>query len=177
MNVRNPSRSAGVPGRTIRLLALAENPRTRWTDGHVDLPFPGEEDDLQGFACFRYDAELENDQVSPEVLLTRPQSMQAEGTIVGIFKIENLPRKATFRTKIGFLKEEDHTDGAEFKVFVSGDPSFFAAKRCVYDGRMDELVLDLGRFSEQDVEIILQVRALEPLTRHLAVWVDPRVEW
>jgi hypothetical protein len=100
-----------------------------------------------------------------------------DGLIVGIFKIENLPQKATFKTAVGFLKEEDHTDAAEFSIFVNKDPSFFAAERCFYDGRTDDLVLDLGRYSGQDVEIVLQVHALSTLTRHLAVWVDPRIEW
>lgn len=177
VNVRRPSSSAGVPERIIHLLPLAENTQTRWTDGHVDLPFPGEEDDLRGFACFRYDAVLEDDQVLSEVLLTRPQSLEEDALIVGIFRIENLPRKAAFKTTVGFLKQEDQTDGAEFRVFVNKDPSFFTAERCFYDGRTDELILDLGRYSGQDVEIVLQVHVLATLTRHLAVWVDPRIEW
>lgn len=177
VNVRSPSRSAGVPGRIIHLLPLAENTQTRWTDGYVDLPFPGEEDDLKGFACYRFDAVLEDDQVYSKVLLTRPQSWEEDALIVGIFRIENLPRKATFKTTIGFLKQEDQTDGVEFRIFVNKDPSFFAAERCFHDGRMDNLILDLGRYSGQDVEIVLQVHALSTLTRHLAVWVDPRIEW
>lgn len=177
VNVRSRSSSAGVPKRIIDLLPLAENIQTRWTNGYVDLPFPGEEDDIRSFVCYRYDAVLEDDQVYAKVLLTRPQLWDEDGSIIGIFKIETLPQKATFKTTIGFLKEADHTDGAEFKVFVNKDPSFFAAERCFYDGRMDDLVLDLGRFSGQDVEIVLQVHVLTALTRHLAVWVDPRIEW
>jgi hypothetical protein len=177
VNVRSRSSSVGGPKRKIDLLPLAENSQTRWTNGHVDLPFPGEEDDIRSFACFRYDAVLEDDQVYAKVLLTRPQSWDEFGSIIGIFKIENLPQKATFKTTIGFLKEVDQTDAAEFKVFVNKDPSFFAAERCFYDGRMDDLVLDLGRYPGQDVEIVLEVHVLTALTRHLAVWVDPRIEW
>jgi hypothetical protein len=177
VNVRSPSSSAGAPERIIDLLSLAENHQTRWTNGYVDLPFPGEEDDIGSFTCYRHDAVLEDDQVYAKVLLTRPQSGDEGGSIVGIFKIENLPQKAAFKTRIGFLQEPDQTDGAEFRVFVNQDPSFFAAERSFYDGRLDDLVLDLGRYSGQDVEIVLQVHVLATLTRHLAVWVDPRIEW
>ena len=81
------------------------------------------------------------------------------------------------RAKVGFLLQTDRTDSAEFKVFVKGDPSDFASKLCFYDGRLDELVLDLERYAGKDVELVLQVRVLDTVTRHLAVWVDPRIEW
>ncbi len=177
VNVRLPSGPVGTPERAIHLLPLAESTPTRWTDGTIDLPFPGQEDDIRGFVCYLDGALLEDDQVYPRVLLTRPKLMEANAAIIGIFKLGNLPRNAVFRTKVGFLKEEDRTDSADFKVFVSGDPSGVAAQRSFYDGRLDDLALDLGRFSGQDVEIVLEVRALETLTRHLAAWVDPHIEW
>jgi hypothetical protein len=177
VNVRSRPGLAGAPGRMIDLLPLAENSRTRWTNGYVELHFPGEEDDLRSFVGYRYDAVLEDDQVYAKVLLARPQSWDEQASIIGIFKIENLPQKATFKTTIGFLKEADNTDAAEFKVFVNKDPSFFAVQRCLYDGRLDDLILGLGRYAGQDVEIVLQVHALSTLARHLAVWVGPRIEW
>ena len=175
--VKSPSRPAGFPTRIIDLLPLAENMNTRWANGYVDLPFPGEEEDVRGFAGYRYDALLEDNKVYPKVLLTHPESRDEYGFVVGIFKIENLPEKATFKTAIGFLKEANHTEGAEFKVFVNNDPSFYAAERCYYDGRLDDLALDLGKCSGQDIEIVLQVHVLNTSTQDLAVWVDPRIEW
>jgi len=175
--VKRPSRSVGLPKRMISLLPLAENGNTRWANGYVDLPFPGEEDDFRGFACYRYDALLEDNKIYSKVILTRPESRDEYGLVVGIFKIENLPEKATFKTTIGFLKEANQTIGAEFKVFVNNDPSFYTAERCYYDGRLDDLALYLGRYSGQDVEIVLQVHVLNTSTQDLAVWVDPRIEW
>jgi len=175
--VKKPSRSTGSTKKIISLLPLAESVNTRWANGYVDLPFPGEEDDFRGFACYRYDALLEDNKVYSKVLLTHPESRDENGLVVGIFKIENLPEKATFKTTIGFLKEANQTDGAEVKAFVNNDPSFYAAERCYYDGRLDDLALYLGRYSGQDVEIILQVRVLNTSTRDLVVWVDPRIEW
>jgi hypothetical protein len=177
VDVRNPSKPAPNPARTIALLPLAEDPRTRWTDGYLNLPFQGEEEGLQAFVCYRYDADLENDEYARQVLLTRPRSMEAGASLIGIFDIRNLPRQARFRAKVGFLLQTDRTDSAEFKVFVNEDPSDFAAKLCFYDGRLDELALDLERYAGKDVELVLQVRVLDTVTRHLAVWVDPRIEW
>jgi hypothetical protein len=177
VNVKSPSTPVGMPERAIHLMPLAESPSTRWTDGTIDLPFPGQEDGIRGFVCTQDDALLEDDQVYPRVLLTRPKLMEADASIIGIFKLENLPRNAVFRTNVGFLKEEDRTDSADFKVFVSRDPSLVEVRRGFYDGRLDDLALDLSRYYGQDVEIVLEVRALETLTRHLAVWVDPRIEW
>ncbi len=175
--VRKAPRSAGLPGKIIKLLPLAENVNTQWANGYVDLPFPGEESDFRGFAGYRYDALLEDDKKYSQVLLMRPQLRDEFGLILGIFRIENLPAKATFRTRIGFLKEASQTDGAEFRVFVKKDPSFYEAKRCYYDGRLDDLALYLGRYAGQKVDVVLQVHVLYTSTQDLAVWIDPRIEW
>ncbi len=177
ISVKGPSSSSGSPKRIMSLLPLAENVSTRWADGYVALPFPGQEDDLGSFACFRLDALLEDDKVYSKVILTHPQWRGDIGLIVGILKIENLPEKATFRTSMGFLKEANQTDGAEFRVFVDKDPSFYASERCEFDGRLDDLTLDLGRYSGQDVDLVLQVRFLNTAAPNLAAWVNPRIEW
>jgi hypothetical protein len=177
VDVRNPVKPAPKPARTIALLPLAEDPRTRWTDGYLNLPFQGEEEGIRAFVCYRYDADLENGEYSPQVLLTRPRSMEAGASVIGVFDLRDLPRAARFRAKVGFLLQTDLTDSADFKVFVNGDPSDFASKLCFYDGRLDELTLDLERYAGKDIELVLQVRVLDTVTRHLAVWVDPRIEW
>jgi len=169
-------RAKGLQGTVIDLIPLAERESTQWANGYNDLPFPGEENDFRGFACYQYDSLLEDDKVYSKVLLTHPQIRDEIGLIVGIFKIENLPEKATFKTKVGFLKGADQTDGAEFRVFVKKDPSFYAAQRCYYDGRLDDLAIYMGRYAGQEVEIVLQVRVLFTPTQDLAVWVDPRIE-
>ena len=169
-------RAAGLPGTIIDLIPLAENENTQWANGYVALSFPGEEDDFRGFACYQYDSLLEDDQVYPKVLLTHPEVRNEFGLIVGIFKIENLPEKATFKVKVGFLKRANQTDGAEFRVFVKKDPSLYVAERCYYDGCLDDLALYLGRYAGQEVEIVLQVHVLYTSTQDLAVWVDPRIE-
>jgi len=169
-------RAEGLPGTVIDLISLAESENTQWANGYNVLPFPGEEDDFRGFACYQYDSLLEDDKVYSKVLLTHPQVRDEIGLIVGIFKIENLPEKATFKTKVGFLKGADQSDGAEFRVFVKKDPSFYAARRCYYDGQLDDLALHLGKYAGQDVEIVLQVRVLFTAAQDLAVWVDPRIE-
>lgn len=177
ITVRKPSTVARGSVRTLDLLRLAEDPRTRWTDGTIDLTFPGEEDGLRTFACTRYDADLEDGSRADRVLLTRPRPTEAGAFVVGVFDLRDLPGGSAFRARVGFLSQPDETDSAEFRVFVAADPSRFAARLCFYDGRLDELVLDLDRYAGEDIELVLQVRALEPAARHLAVWIDPRVVW
>jgi len=143
----------------------------------VPLTFPGEEGDWRGFACYRYNSLLEDDEVYSIVLLTHPEQRDVYGLIVGIFKIENLPEKATFKAKIGFLKEANHTDGAVFRVFVNRDPSSYSDKECYYDRHLDDLFFSLDNYAGQDVEIVLLVHVLNSSTQVLAVWVDPRIEW
>ena len=169
-------RAVGLPGEIIDLMPLAESENTQWANGYDTLPFPGEMDDFRGFARYEYDSLLEDDKVYPRVLLTHPEVRNEYGLIVGIFKIEVLPEKAAFKAKVGFLKRANQTDGVEFRVFVKKDPSYFAAKRCYYDGRLDDFALDLGRYAGQKVEIVLQVHVLYTSTQDLAVWVDPRIE-
>lgn len=170
-------KNEAIPESVIHLMPLAENINTRWANGYVSLTFSGEEGDVRGFVCYRYDCQLEDDKVYPEVLLTHPEQSAFYGFIVGIFKIEHLPKNATFKAKIGFLKETNHTEGAVFKVFVNGDPSFYSEKQCYYEGHLDDLSFSMDRYADQDVEIVLQVRVLNASTHALAVWVDPRIEW
>jgi hypothetical protein len=163
--------------RVIHVIPLAENANTRWANGYIDLPFPGNEGDFRGFAGYRDDAVLEDGKVYPTVLLTHPQLRDEFGFIVGIFKIDNLPEGATFKANVGFLKEANQTDGAEFKVFVNDDPSFYSTKQAYYDGHLDDLALDLARYSGQSIELVLQVHVLYKSAQVLAVWADPRIEW
>jgi len=170
-------RIVGLPEKIIELIPFAEDENTQWTNGTIALNFPGEESDYSGFACYRYDSLLEDDKVYSKVLLTHPDWRPEFGLIVGIFKIKNLPEKATFKTKAGFLKEAKKSDGAEFRVFVNSNPSFYAAKQCYYDGHLDDLVLNLEGYSGQNIEIVFQVNVMNTSTQDLAVWVDPRIEW
>jgi len=170
-------KDAAPPGDMIDFIPLAEHMNTQWANGYVPLTFPGEEGDWRGFACYRYNSLLEDDEVYSIVLLTHPEQRDVYGLIVGIFKIENLPEKATFKAKIGFLKEANHTDGAVFRVFVNRDPSSYSDKECYYDRHLDDLFFSLDNYAGQDVEIVLLVHVLNSSTQVLAVWVDPRIEW
>jgi hypothetical protein len=176
----------------IDLMPLAENEDTRWSNGTFALPFPGDEGDNRGFACFRYDSVLEDDKVYSKVLLTHPElrfirifdsitnqylNLPYEfGRIIGILKIEDLPEGAIFKTKVGFLKGAYQSDGVEFRVFVDRDPSYYAANVCYYDGHLDDLEINLDRYAGQEVSIVLQVNAINTSTQDWAVWVDPRIE-
>jgi hypothetical protein len=167
----------GLSGRVIHLTPLATNKDTQWLNGTIALPFPGEDGDYNGFANYLYDSYLENGRVYPRVLLTYPEWRNEYGSIVGIFKIENLAENAIFRAKVGFLEDAIQTDGVEFRVFVNREPSFYATRRSYYDGRLDDLFLNLDRYAGQDVEIVLQVKTLRTSNQDWAVWVDPRIEW
>jgi len=167
----------GTPARTIPIIPLAEHESTEWTNGNVALSFPGNESDSRGFACYRMNVLLEDDKTYSKVLETHPEWRNAHGLIVGIFKIRDLPDQATFRTKVGFLKGANNSDGVQFKVFVRRDPSFYAANSSYYDGKLDDLAIDLSRYAGQDIELVLQAHVLNNSAQDWAVWVDPRIEW
>jgi hypothetical protein len=176
IQVSRPAGAAGPTEGPIDLFAMAGGADARWANGYADLPFAAEEEYIRGFASYRYDARLEDGAVYPRVLLTRPGAQNESGLIAGIFKVRDLPERAVFRARAGFLMGAGQKDGAEFKVFLSEAPSFYAAKRCYPDGHLDALVLDLGCYAGRDVEIVLQVRAQNPSAPNLAVWVDPKIE-
>jgi hypothetical protein len=163
--------------RVINLIPLAENKNSQWLNSTIALPFPGEDGDYSGFASYRYNSFLEDERVYHKVLLTYPEWRNEYGLIVGIFKIENLAENAILKAKVGFLEESVQSDGVEFRVFVNREPSFYAAKRCYYDGHLDDLTFDLDKYAGQNVEIVLQVKTLRTSTQDWAVWVDPRIEW
>ena len=177
VNVIKASRSKGLPERRIDLMPLAENEETSWANGYADLPFAGEENDVRGYVGYRYNAQLEDGEVYSKVLLVHPQFRDPFGMITGIFRLNDLPDKATFRTQIGFLSEPQRTDSAEFRVFVNADRSFYVAKQCSYDTILDDLVLDLGRYAGQEIELVLEVHILYGSGPALAAWVNPRIEW
>ncbi|MBM3284599.1 MAG: hypothetical protein FJY81_01875, partial [Candidatus Aminicenantes bacterium] len=63
----------GRPKKVIDLLPLAGAKTTQWTNGNVSLPFPGEETDERGFACYRENVELEDGNVYQKALETHPE--------------------------------------------------------------------------------------------------------
>ncbi len=187
-----PIRAVGLSKGRINLITFAENENTQWSNGTLVLPFPGRESDKRGFACYRDNSVLEDDKVYSKVLLTHPELRFIKifdsitnqyfniphefGRIIGIFKIEDLPEAAIFKTKVGFLKGAYQSDGVEFRVFVNGDPAYFAANVCYYDGHLDDLAINLDRYAGQNVSIVLQVNAINTSTQDWAVWVNPRIE-
>ena len=175
-------KNEGLSSQVIHLIPLAENKNTQWLNGTVSLPFPGEDGDYNGFACYRYNSVLEDERVYQKVLLTHPDFLSRPGMIVGIFKIEDLAENAIFKAKIGFLEESVQSEIVEFRVFVNKDPTYYAAKQCFYDGHLDDLSLNLGKYAGQNVELVLQVKTLHvnvlrTSNQDGSVWVDPRIEW
>lgn len=166
----------GSPHGKIDILALAATDQAQWSNGNVWLSFPGEQDDERGFACYRENVLLEDDNVYAKVLETHPEWRNTHGLIYGLFKIKNLPPKATFRTRVGFLKGAENSDGVEFKVYARKDPRFYAAKRSYHDGSLDDLAIYLDRYKGEDIELVLQVHVVSSSAQDWAVWVDPRIE-
>lgn len=68
-----PIRAVGLSKGRINLIPLAENENTQWSNGTLVLPFPGEETDKRGFACYWDNSVLEDDKVYSKVLLTHPE--------------------------------------------------------------------------------------------------------
>jgi hypothetical protein len=161
----------------ILFLPLAETEKAGWSNYNSPLRFPGEENDPKGFARYQENVELENKTVYSKVLVTHPQWKDKIGMIAGIFHVVNLPKNATFKAKVGFLKGASQTDGVKFRVFCVDDPPYYDEKISHYDGDLDDLILPLDRFAGKDTQIVLKVFALDSYHQDWAVWVNPRIEW
>jgi len=138
-------------------------------------------DDARGFACYRTDIKLEDDNTYPKVLETHPP--WADHSYIGAeyADIIKIPEGARFTAKVGFIKDATGTDGVGFTV-VFRDTSFSAhyitsvfGERTYYDGVLDSLNLDLSSFAGQSGQIIIGVNAGSSSGQDWAVWVNPQI--
>ena len=136
--------------------------------------------DSRGFACYRTNITLEDDNIYPKVLEAHPQ-WRTFGYIAGDYPDMEIPGGARFTAEIGFIKGATGTDGANFNVdfvdtsyvvyHITGSGGYHAA----YDGALDSLNFDLSSLAGKFGRIIIWVHAHNTSDQDWAVWVNPQI--
>lgn len=161
---------------------LANAPSANWynTTGGTDLWNVGL-GDPRGFACYRTNIKLEDNNTYSKVLETHPEWINY-GFIGGEYPdIIKIPEGARFTARVGFIKDAIGTDGAGF-VVVFRDTSYVvhfitsvSGYHATYNGTLDSLNLNLSSFAGQSGQIFLVVRAGASSGQDWAVWVNPQI--
>jgi len=137
--------------------------------------------DSRGFACYRTNITLEDNNIYPKVLETHPE-WKTYGYIAGDYPdIIEIPEGARFTARVGFIKDATGTDGADFNVDfidtshidypITGSGGYHA----VYDGALNSLNFDLSSLAGKSGHILLWVHAHNTSNKDWAVWVDPLI--
>jgi len=137
--------------------------------------------DPRGFACYRTNIKLENNNTYTKVLETHPR-WDSFGFIGGEYgDIIEIPEGARFKAEVGFISGATGTDGAGF-IVVFRDTSYVvhyitsvSGYHAEYDGALDSLNLDLSSFAGQSGELIIGVKAGASSAQDWAVWVNPQI--
>jgi PKD repeat protein len=138
-------------------------------------------DDARGFACYRTNIKLEDNNTYSKVLETHPQWIN-NGYIGGEYPdIIKIPEGAKFTASVGFLKDATGTDGVGF-VVVFRDTSYVvhyitsvSGYHATYNGALDSLNLDLSSFAGESGQIVVGVNAGASSGQDWAVWVNPQI--
>ena len=146
-----------------------------WSNGTKTLEFPGDRGDRDGFVYFgSFDSvPLENGVKTRSFLETHPRWV-SHGIIEGKYGPFKIGNNLQIRCEVGFLLGATGTDGVEFRVEFEDENSFervtLGKKVAIFDGRLDELVIDLTSIAREKGYIILHVDALDSSGRDWAVW-------
>jgi hypothetical protein len=135
-------------------------------------------DDPRGFACYRTNITLEDNNTYPKVLETHPE-WRSTSYIEGMYSdIIEIPEGARFKAEVGFIKGATGTDGVGYEVIFyesfSGHPIAYCESN--YDGVLGILDSSLSSLAGKKGRIILIVHAHASSGQDWAVWVNPRIE-
>jgi hypothetical protein len=160
----------------MRLDPLAEH--ARWSNGKVELSFPGPETATAGTARRVLNRQAEDRSIPPQALAVEPEQV-AGGVVQGDFTLP-APLEAgdVFAASVGFLQAATGT--VRFEVYALGGPFGVNAQPVgsVDDGADEQLrsaAFDLTRVAGAQI-IRLKVVAGPAPAAGSVIWVDPRVE-
>ncbi len=156
-------------------------PQAQWTNGHDDLPFPGQDNDSRGFARYADAYMLEDGYSHSNTLETHPEWV-ADGSILGAYPPVTLPEHAHFRAELGFIAAADGGCGGGDVTFqllmrtVNTAPHPLGEWHLTCTGALMPVDVDLSAYAGQQLMFMLQVLAGPSSGQDWAVWVDPVVE-
>lgn len=161
----------------------ASSPSTdvRWSSGAGTLTFGGAIDDPKGFACYRTNITLEDNNIYDKVLETHPQWVDngyISGAYMELYNTLGYQVKAGdhFYTKCGFIKNA--TAGkVRFSVMIrlEGSNAWIAENVKAYDGTIKTVAVDLTPYAGKKADFILKVSAEGSSGQDWAVWYQTRI--
>jgi hypothetical protein len=148
-----------------------------WSSGAGALPFPGSDSDSRGFALYRTQAILEDNNTYSKVLETHPQWVDL-GWIQGIYPQLTVPTNAKLNVTVGFLKGATNTDGVIFRVYFRQGQTqqTLLEQKALYDNKLDTISVDLSSIAGKMGNFILYVNAFKGSGQDWAVWASATIE-
>ncbi len=142
-----------------------------------ELTWNGADNDSRGFARHLTDAVLEDGNRYALVLQTHPE-WKNNGNIIGVFPGIKIPANASFRASVGFIKGATQTDGVKYYVSIvnpGGGAVLLKELAAAYDGKFDQISVDLSPYAGSTVDFRLSVSAAGRANQDWAVWVSAAI--
>ncbi|MGQ9801197.1 MAG: hypothetical protein ACUVRL_05995 [Candidatus Saccharicenans sp.] len=159
---------------------VKQAPEAKWyrvlTSGG-ELPWNGADNDNRGFARHLKDVVLEDGNRYALVLQTHPE-WKNNGNIIGVFPGIKIPANASFRASVGFIKGATQTDGVKYYVSIvnpGGGAVLLKELAASYDGKFDQISVDLSPYAGSTVDFRLSVHAASRANQDWAVWVSAAI--
>ncbi|HAR36275.1 MAG TPA: hypothetical protein DCR87_05110 [Acidobacteria bacterium] len=142
-----------------------------------ELPWNGADNDSRGFARHLTDVVLEDGNRYALVLETHPE-WKNNGNIIGVFPDIQIPAGATFKASVGFVKGAAQTDGVKYYVSIispGGGAVLLKELAASYDGKFDQISVDLSPYAGSTVDFRLSVSAAGRANQDWAVWASAAI--
>jgi len=166
-----------IPSTTTFYDFVANPDKAIWSSGAGALPWPGSSSDARGFATYRTQIKLEDNQTYSKVLETHPQWVDA-GWIQGIYPQLTVPTNTKLNIKVGFISGATGSDGVIFRVYFQQGQTrqTLIDQRSNYDSHLDSVSVDLSTIVGKTGNFILYVNAVKGSGQDWAVWASAAIE-
>jgi hypothetical protein len=165
---------------TLTIYDFVAQAATAAWQSNVNLTFPGIDTDNRGFALWRNNFTLEDNNVYPQVLETHPQWVTGgimQGAYVAMAGTYKVEAGDHFLAKVGFIKGAS-AGNVRFRVMIrTGAGNFWIADvPKAYSGDLKTIDIPLAAYAGTKPDFILEVDANNPnATQDWAVWADAKI--
>lgn len=157
-------------------------PFTNWASGAGGLPFGGALDDDKGFACYRNNITLEDNQTYSKVLETHPQWVNdgfIEGSYTELYNTLNYKVELGehFYARIGFVSG-GAVGNVKFRVWIrpeGGPNTEIVTVTKSYDGTIETIDVPLSAYVGKKSDFILRVDANGSAGQDWATWIEAKI--
>jgi hypothetical protein len=154
-----------------------------WSSGAGNLPFPGSDSDSRGFALYRNNWQLEDNNIWAKVLETHPQWV-SNGWIMGAYPEVTVPANAELKVTVGFFKGATASDGVTFEVEfqeflgLQVAPKIYSilSHKATYDSKLDTFTEELNSVVGKTGNFVLYAKAGQSSGQDWAAWAEAKIE-